>query len=202
VSASSVELGVTETSLASSGDRTNGRDRVRAVQYWIVTFDGTRLRQRRKELGLSQERLAYRSRVSHRSIQRIELLPEANCHVRTLRRLACALSSDPDGLIAELMAGCGEQPQAEADVPRTPGLQPRVDRWWQQAAPFPSDRQGRPYDAAMARQLLRMTGEFPNTKGGLLRLLSEYRRALRDMAVAGGDGSQSPTLAQMKRDSS
>lgn len=33
-------------------------------QYWIITFDGTRLRKVRRERGLSQERLSFRSRVS------------------------------------------------------------------------------------------------------------------------------------------
>lgn len=37
---------------------------IRPYQYRIITFDGTRLRKVRRERGLSQERLSFRSRVS------------------------------------------------------------------------------------------------------------------------------------------
>lgn len=156
--------------------------------YWIVTFDGIRLRQRRRERGLSQERLSHRSRVSLGTIQRIEKLPAASCHVGTLQRLANALSSNPDALIDELTEGLKDSPQAA--VPPRPPKRPRPDPWWQRAKPFPADRteHGR-YDAALARELLAMTGEFPNTKGGMLILLSEYRQALYDVAVKGANGT-------------
>ncbi|HVB44900.1 MAG TPA: hypothetical protein VNF47_19655 [Streptosporangiaceae bacterium] len=35
----------------------------------------------------------------------------------------------------------------------------------------------------MARELLAMTSEFPDSKGGMLILLTEYRRALYDMVA-------------------
>lgn len=43
------------------------------------------------------------------------------------------------------------------------------------AKPFSADRteHGR-YDTALARELLAMTSEFPDTRGGMLILLSEY----------------------------
>jgi hypothetical protein len=37
---------------------------IRPYQYWIITFDGTRRRKVRRERGISQERLSFRSRVS------------------------------------------------------------------------------------------------------------------------------------------
>jgi len=70
--------------------------------YWLVTFDGTGLRKRRLERGLSQDRLAFRSGVSLKTVQRVEKLPAASCRVAALRHLAAALSADPDTLIREL----------------------------------------------------------------------------------------------------
>lgn len=160
--------------------------RVQPLQYWLVTFDGTRLRKRRRDREMSQEWLSRRSRISLGTIQRVEKLTAATCHFATLHRLARLLSPDPDALISELTAGFA--------VPAVPvsGKPPRPqpDRWWQREKPFPADRtaHGR-YDAAMARELLAMTGEFPNTKGGMLILLTEYRHALHDMATESAPGT-------------
>lgn len=101
----------------------------------------------------------------------------------TLQRLAAALSpDDPDAFIAELTAGSsGPRPL----VPRKPLPRRRAEPWRQQRKPFPVNRteNGR-YDAATARELLTMTGEFPDTKSGVLILLTEYRHALYDIATA------------------
>lgn len=157
-------------------------DRVQPFQYWLVTFDGTLLRKHRREREISQQRLSNRSRVSLGTVQRIEKQPAATCHVSTLQRLAAALSpDDPDALITELTAGSGApRPQ----VPPRPLPRQRAEQWWQQRTAFPVDRKenGR-YDAATARELLTMTGEFPSTKNGMLILLTEYRHALYDIAV-------------------
>ncbi|HVB43628.1 MAG TPA: helix-turn-helix domain-containing protein [Streptosporangiaceae bacterium] len=152
--------------------------------YWMVTFDGTLLRKRRRERGLSQERLAYRSRVSLGTIGRVEKLTAASCHISTLHCLASALSPDPDALISELTGCSGDATARRGLLPS-----PRSEQWWREAKPFPAGRteHGR-YDAAMARELLAMTGEFPNTKGGLLRLLTEYRHALYDIATESTPG--------------
>lgn len=158
-------------------------DHVTAHQYWLVTFSGPALRTRRRARGLSQERLSYRSRVSLGTIQRVEKLSAATCHFGTLQRFARALSRDPDGLISELTACFTDPPPAPAPLPQS-----RPDPWWQREKPFPADRTGHGrYDAAMARELLAMTGEFPDSKGGMLKLLTEYRHALHDIAnqVAG-----------------
>jgi hypothetical protein len=50
--------------------------------------------------------------------------------------------------------------------------------WARSGAPFPT------YDAAMARQLLAMTGELPASKRGLEIVLAEHRRALVDLIHA------------------
>lgn len=158
--------------------------------YWLVTFDGTLLRKHRRDRELSQQRLANRSRLSLGTIQRIEKRPSATCHVSTLYRIAAALRpDDPDALISELTAGSGApRPQ----VRRMPPPPPRPEQQWRQGKPFPVSREenGR-YDAATARELLAMTGDFPRTKSGMLILLTEYRHALYDIAAerdgAGGD---------------
>lgn len=155
---------------------------VTQFQYWLVTFDGTLLRRRRRERDLSQERLSYRSRVSLKTIQRIEKLPAASCHFGTLQRLAGALSpDDPDALIAELTTDSGDP---RSQVPRHRPPRPRAEQWWQQHKPFPVNRaeRGR-YDTATARDLLAMTHEFSCSKGGMLILLTEYRHALYDIAA-------------------
>lgn len=166
----------------ADGSLSSDRGTVAPVPYWLITFDGTLLRKRRRQRGLSQERLSYRSRVSLKTIQRVEKLPEATCHFGTLQRLALALSPYPDTLIAELTAGFTDSPPAP--VTRRPPSRSRPDPWWQRAKPFPADRTGHGrYDAAMARELLTMTSEFPDTKGALLIMLTEYRHALYDIAV-------------------
>lgn len=156
--------------------------RAHAFPYWLVSIDGTMLRKHRRERELSQQRLSNRSRVSLGTIQRIEKQPAAICHVSTLQRLAAALSPDhPDALLSELTAGSGApRPQ----VPPRPLPRQRAEQWWRQRKPFPVSRKenGR-YDAATARELLTMTGEFPSTKNGMLILLTEYRHALYDIAV-------------------
>lgn len=169
--------------------RLSDRGTVTPHQYWLVTFDGTLLRKHRREREISQQRLANRSRVSLGTIHRLEKSQAASCHVNTLQRIAGALSpDDPDAFIAELTAGSGDP---RPRVPRRPLPRPRTVQWWQQGKPFPVSRteHGR-YDTATARELLAMTGEFPNTKSGLLILLTEYRHALYDIAAGLADESE------------
>ncbi len=47
--------------------------------------------------------------------------------------------------------------------------------WAKSGAPLPI------YDVAMARQLLAMTAELPDSKRGLLIVLAEHRRALHNL---------------------
>lgn len=95
-----------------------GSGTVMPFQYWLVTFDGTLLRKRRRQRDLSQERLSYRSRVSLGTIQRVEKLAAATCHFGTLQRLASALSAEPDALISELTAGPSNSPPAPGPRPQ------------------------------------------------------------------------------------
>ena len=67
-------------------------------QRWLTVLDGHRLRQLRRQRGLSQEQLATRAGISLTTIRRLEHQPAAPCRTRTLGRLARALDEDPADL--------------------------------------------------------------------------------------------------------
>lgn len=143
----------------------------------------------RPDRALAIGRLSERARVSLRTITRIEKRPKVSCHVSTVQRLAAALSpDDPGALMSELTAGSGARRPQRPRVPPRPLPLPRPDQWWRQGKPFPISRKDNArYDAATARELLTITGEFPRTKNGMLILLTEYRHALYDLASAARD---------------
>jgi DNA-binding XRE family transcriptional regulator len=58
-------------------------------------LDGRRLRQLRREHGLSIERLAWKAGISITTVARLESQPHPRCRDRTLARLAAALDEDP-----------------------------------------------------------------------------------------------------------
>ena len=57
----------------------------------------------------------------------------------------------------------------------------------------PDQAQRSVYDAALARELLAGTAEFPSSKRALLAILTEYRHALHDLAVRPAAAAQVPT---------
>jgi transcriptional regulator with XRE-family HTH domain len=65
------------------------------AQRWITIVDGGRLRQLRRQHGLSQEQLASQAGISLTTIRRLERQPSAPCRTRTLGRLAAVLDEDP-----------------------------------------------------------------------------------------------------------
>jgi transcriptional regulator with XRE-family HTH domain len=65
------------------------------MQRWTTILDGRRLRQLRREHGLSREQLATHAGISLTTIRRLEHQPAAPCRSRTLGRLATALGEDP-----------------------------------------------------------------------------------------------------------
>ncbi|MFI5064207.1 MAG: ATP-binding protein [Streptosporangiales bacterium] len=69
-----------------------------AASRWVTVLDGRRLRQLRRERGLSQAQLADRAGMSPATIGRLERQPAASCRSRTAARLAGALGADPGGL--------------------------------------------------------------------------------------------------------
>ena len=68
------------------------------MQRWTTILDGRRLRQLRREHGLSQEQLAAQAGMSLTTIRRLEQQPAAPCRTRTLGRLATALGENPERL--------------------------------------------------------------------------------------------------------
>ena len=65
------------------------------AQRWTTTLDSGRLRQLRRQHGLSQEELATHAGISLTTIRRLEHQPAAPCRTRTLGRLAAALDEEP-----------------------------------------------------------------------------------------------------------
>lgn len=65
------------------------------ARKWTTVLDGERLRQLRRQHGLSQEKLADRAGVSLTTVARLERQPRTPCRCRTLARLAAALGEHP-----------------------------------------------------------------------------------------------------------
>ena len=61
---------------------------------WTTVLNGRRLRELRREHGLSQEALADRAGISLATVARLERQSRAACRGRTLARLAAALDED------------------------------------------------------------------------------------------------------------
>ena len=70
----------------------------RPAQRWTTTLDGRRLRQLRRQHGLTQARLAGQAGISAATVARLENQPRASCRYRTLARLAAALHAEPAAL--------------------------------------------------------------------------------------------------------
>ncbi len=66
---------------------------------WTTALDGPRLRQLRRQRGLSQEQLADQAGLSLTTVTRLERQMPAACRGRTLARLAAALGEDSAALI-------------------------------------------------------------------------------------------------------
>ena len=69
-----------------------------ARSCWTTTLDGSRLRQLRRQHGMSQEQLADQAGISLTTVTGLERQHRAPCRGRTLARLAAALSEDPSTL--------------------------------------------------------------------------------------------------------
>ena len=61
-------------------------------------LDGARLRELRREHGLSRAELAGRAGISLATVARLERRGRASCRGRTLARLAAALDAQPSSL--------------------------------------------------------------------------------------------------------
>jgi transcriptional regulator with XRE-family HTH domain len=74
----------------------------RPTPPWITAVDGRRLRQFRRQHGVSRARLAYRAGVSPATVARLERLPDPRCRTRTLARIAAALGQPPAAIAVGL----------------------------------------------------------------------------------------------------
>ena len=81
-----------------------------AGRTWTTVLDGTRLRQLRRERGLSQEQLADRAAISLTTVARLERQSRASCRGRTLARLAAALGEQPAAISPPAPAGRTQPP--------------------------------------------------------------------------------------------
>jgi transcriptional regulator with XRE-family HTH domain len=72
----------------------------RPERWWITALDGQRLRQLRRQRGLSQETLADRAGISIATVVRLERYPHPSCQGRTLARLASALGEHPAAIMS------------------------------------------------------------------------------------------------------
>jgi hypothetical protein len=128
------------------------------LAYWPVISDRTRHRQRRRERGLSQDRLAFRSGVSLNTTQHAERRPAASCRTATPRQDATALSAEPDTPIRALTRDSTTTPDGRE--PRQRAQRRRDDQRRQRAKPFPAGRTGHGrHDIATAREPLRKAAE-------------------------------------------
>lgn len=84
------------------------------AQRWTTVLDGQRLRELRREHGLSQDRLAALAGVSLTTVARLESQPQPPCRTRTLARLAAALGEQP----ATITAAVAPDPVTSSDINR------------------------------------------------------------------------------------
>ena len=68
------------------------------TQRRTIALDGMRLRELRRQHGLSQETLADRAGLSITTVARLESQPTSPCRGRTLGRLAAALGEEPEAI--------------------------------------------------------------------------------------------------------
>ena len=69
------------------------------AQRWFTVVDGARLRQLRRQCGLSAAELAGKAGVAQSTVTRLERDQQCPCRTRTLARLARALGQQPPALI-------------------------------------------------------------------------------------------------------
>jgi DNA-binding Xre family transcriptional regulator len=76
-------------------------DRPERATRWIAAVDGQRLRQVRRQHGLSMEKLADQAGLSLATVARLERDPRPRCRGRTLARLCAALGEAPASFTGE-----------------------------------------------------------------------------------------------------
>jgi DNA-binding XRE family transcriptional regulator len=74
------------------------------AQRWTTILDGQRLRELRRQRGLSQDKLAAQAGVSLTTVARLERQVHPPCRTWTLARLAAALGERPATIAAVVIA--------------------------------------------------------------------------------------------------
>lgn len=67
----------------------------RSSDRWFTVVDGVRLRQLRRQHGLSPAELAAKAGISLPTVLRLERHPQPSCRTRTAARLAAVLGQSP-----------------------------------------------------------------------------------------------------------
>ena len=70
----------------------------RSAERWFTVVDGVRLRQLRRQHGLSPAELAGKAGVGLPTVLRLERQPWPSCRTRTAARLAATLGHSPAAL--------------------------------------------------------------------------------------------------------
>ena len=70
----------------------------RSADRWFAVLDGVRLRELRRQHGLSAAELAGKAGVGLSTVTQLERRPGRSCRTRTLARLAAALGQPPTAL--------------------------------------------------------------------------------------------------------
>jgi transcriptional regulator with XRE-family HTH domain len=73
---------------------------IRPGQRWFAVVDGIRVRQLRRQHGLTPAELAVKADIGLSTVTRLERQRQRRCRTRTLARLAAALGQPPAALTA------------------------------------------------------------------------------------------------------
>ena len=77
----------------------------RPPDRWLTVVDGARLRQLRRQQGLSSAELAGQAGIGMSTLTRLERQPRQSCRTRTLARLAAALGQPSAALTVDPSSG-------------------------------------------------------------------------------------------------
>jgi transcriptional regulator with XRE-family HTH domain len=77
----------------------------RPPDRWLTVVDGARLRQLRRQHGLSAAELADQAGIGLSTVTRLERHPHRSCRTRTLARLAAALGQPSAALTVDPSPG-------------------------------------------------------------------------------------------------
>jgi transcriptional regulator with XRE-family HTH domain len=89
-----------------------------SADRWFAVLDGARLRQLRRQHGLSRAELARKAGIGVSTVIRLEGRPQRSCRTRTLARLAAALGQSPVALTPSQPGQAGQVEPPRVEPPR------------------------------------------------------------------------------------